>query len=233
MNNSGKKSVRATDGFVRRPRPVSPRPTPTRTMKTTPKKVRSARPATSTPTPSQTILKQASHSTAQVASKAERNTVELKDKKPRSVKRLVVALVCAAACIFALGCFIKLNIPTISVHVAAMQAGIEASYPSYVPHDFSLSSVHSDGNKVIINFKSSDGEFTLTEEKSSWDSSALLNNFVKPEWKENYSIAREQGITIYVSDSNATWVNGGLWYRISADNNTLSKKQIYSLATSL
>lgn len=227
MNNSGKKPVgRVTDGFVRRrPRPVA---------KAAPKsKPQPTRPVTKAPAPSQTVLKQASHSTAQVASKAEHDTVEFKSKKPRSVKRLVLALFCAAACIFALVCFIRLNIPTISVHVAAMQAGIEASYPSYVPHNFSLSSVKSDGNKVVMTFKSGDDEFTLTEEKSSWDSNALLNNFVKSEWHENYSIAREQGLTIYVSDSNATWVNGGLWYRISADNDTLSKKQIYSLATSL
>ena len=166
-------------------------------------------------------------------SDSERNIVEPKDKKTRSMKRLFVALFCAAACIFALVCFIKLNIPTISVHVAAMQAGIEASYPSYVPHDFALSSVQADGNKVIMTFKSNDNDFTLTEEKSSWDSNALLNNFVKPEWQDNYSVAREQGITIYVSGSNAVWVNGGIWYHITADENTLSKKQIYSLATSL
>lgn len=154
-------------------------------------------------------------------------------KDSKTIKRAIIAFVCAAACIFALVCFIKLNIPTISVHVAAMQAGIEASYPSYIPRDFTLSSVNSDGNQVIMVFKNGDQNFTITEEKSSWDSSALLNNFVKPEWKENYSVAREQGITIYVSGSNATWVNGGLRYRIIADDNTLSKKQIYSIATSL
>lgn len=187
-----------------------------------------------TKTPSAKALSQASNSTAQVASKSEPRQAKPKTKNPKKVKHIVVALVCAAACIAALACFVKLNIPTFSVHVAAMQAGIEASYPSYIPHDFTLSSVVSEGKQVVMTFKSGDGkEFKLTEEKSSWDSSALLNNFVKNEWGNDYSVAREQGITIYVSGSKATWVNGGLLYHIVADDDTLSKKQIYSIATSL
>lgn len=154
-------------------------------------------------------------------------------KSPKSVKRIVIALVCAAACIAALVGFIKLNIPTISVHFAASQVGIDASYPSYIPSDYTLSSVGAENGQVMMLFKgSNDKSFRLSEEKSSWDSNALLNNFVKSEW-DDYSTAREQGLTIYVSGSNATWVNGGILYRILADDGTLSKKQIYDLATSL
>lgn len=154
-------------------------------------------------------------------------------KSPKSVKRIVIALICAAACIAALIGFIKLNIPTISVHFAAAQVGIDASYPSYIPSGYSLSSVGAENGQVAMLFKGPDDKsFRLLEEKSSWDSNALLNNFVKTEW-DDYSTAREQGLTIYVAGSNATWVNGGILYRIVADDGTLSKKQIYDLATSL
>ena len=73
----------------------------------------------------------------------------------------------------------------------------------------------------------------LTEEKSSWDTNALLNNYVRKEYKDDYSVIKEQGLTIYVSNSNATWVNGGIVYKLNAPANSLTKKQIKSIAVSL
>lgn len=59
--------------------------------------------------------------------------------------------------------------PDISVKVAAMQTGIEASYPAYIPRDFSLNDVSSEEGKISISFKGPDrAAFVLSEEKSSW-----------------------------------------------------------------
>ena len=78
-----------------------------------------------------------------------------------------------------------------------------------------------------------DAKFKLTEEKSSWDSNAFLNNFVKANWGINYTVVREQGITIYISnEADASWVNGGLLYTLDSDGQ-LSKKQIKNIVTSL
>ena len=57
--------------------------------------------------------------------------------------RVVLALSCAAVAIFAIIYFVNLNMPDISIRVAAMQTGIEASYPSYIPKGFSVSSIMS------------------------------------------------------------------------------------------
>ena len=149
--------------------------------------------------------------------------------------RIVLALSCAAAAVFAIVYFVNLNMPDISIRVAAIQTGIEASYPSYVPRDFSLSNIASEDGKVTLSFKSNEtgDEFLLIEEQSSWDSNALLANFVKDEYGENYSIVREQGLTIYMGEDGAAWVNGGMVYKLNAATGLLTKKQICSIAVSL
>ena len=170
------------------------------------------------------------------------NTTKAKKvKKQKSPKihfglgRVVLALSCAAAAVFAIVYFVNLNMPDISMRVAAMQTGIDASYPGYVPRDFSLSDITSEDGKITLNFKNAGtgDAFSLIEEQSSWDSNALLTNFVKDEYGENYSIVREQGLTIYVSGSDAAWVNGGVVYKIDTTAGSLTKKQINGIATSL
>lgn len=166
------------------------------------------------------------------------------DKKTKKVKgeklhfgfgRVVLALSCAAAAVFAIAYFVNLNMPDISLRVAAMQTGIEASYPSYVPRDFNLSDITSEEGKVTLNFKnaSAGDAFSLVEEQSSWDSNALLTNFVKDAYGDNYTTVREQGLTLYISGSNACWVNGGVVYKLTTTSGSLTKKQIKSIATSL
>ena len=158
-----------------------------------------------------------------------------KNKRHSSVSKFILAFATSAACIGILGYFVSLNMPSISVRVAAMQTGIEAAYPSYVPRDYQLSGVSTgDNNTVTINFSGKDSDaFYISEEKSSWDSNALLNNYVKSEWGEDYTTLREQGVTIYIHNSDATWVNGGILYKLKTTGGSLSKKLIKNLALSL
>ena len=177
------------------------------------------------------------------ASKSEENTKAVKSKsKVKKVEkmhfgfgRVLLALSCAAAAVFAIAYFVNLNMPDVSMRVAAMQTGINPSYPNYVPRDYGVSSITSEEEKITLVFNNSatGGSFTLTEENSSWDSNALLSNFVKPEYGDSYTIVREQGLTIYVNGSNATWVNGGMLYKIKTTSGTLTNKQIRSIAVSL
>lgn len=151
-------------------------------------------------------------------------------------KRVLLAMACAAVCVFAIVYFVNLNAPNISLKVAAMQSGIEATYPQFVPREYKLSDITSESGKITLNFAHLEEEgvgFTLIEEKSSWDSNALLNNYVRYEYGDDYTAVREQGLTIYISSSSAAWVNGGIVYKIKAPVNTLTKKQIKSIAVSL
>ncbi|MBR3138859.1 DUF4367 domain-containing protein [Candidatus Saccharibacteria bacterium] len=175
------------------------------------------------------------------AAQSDSQVAETQQKGKKGIKmhfgfgRVMLALSCAAVAVFAIVYFVNLNMPDISLRVAAMQTGIEASYPSYVPRDYALSDIMSENGKITLTFKSKtdNNNYVIIEERSSWDSNALLNNFVKDEYSENFSTIKEQGLTIYMDGSNATWVNGGVVYKLKASSNNLTKKQIKSIATSL
>ena len=156
-------------------------------------------------------------------------------RKKRRGRRIALALVCSAATVGALVAFVHLNMPDISVRVAAMQTGIEATYPTFVPRNYSLSNVTSDKDGIVtMYFNGPDGaSFSLSEERSTWDSNALLNNYVKKSYPSDYITLREQGITIYARGEYASWVNGGILYKIEASGKNLTKEQIRNIATSL
>ena len=151
-------------------------------------------------------------------------------------KRSFAISACMAVIAVALlGYLVALNMPDISVRVAAMQTGIEKLYPSYVPSNYRLDGlVKEEAGRVTMNFKREDGKkFILMEEKSSWDSAAVLSNYVKKNWGNNYSIAKGQGLTIYISGSNAAWVNGGVFYVITNEDGSLSATDLHDIAVSL
>ena len=157
----------------------------------------------------------------------------LKTKSKISVSRIFIALACAAASVFAIAYLVKINMPDLSLRVAAAQSGIEAKYPNYTPENYLLNGITSESGKVTISFKNGEKTFNLSEEKTSWNSTALLNNYVKKEYSENYDTVKERGLTIYITDEKASWVNGGILYKLFFDKNSLDKSQICSLATSL
>ena len=160
-----------------------------------------------------------------------------KAKKQRfwKKKNFKIAAAMSVVTLAILGYLVSVNLPDISVRVAAMHTGIEKAYPSYVPANYRLDGlVKEENGRITMSFKNDrDQKFTLMEEKSSWDSSAVLTNYVSKNWGASYSIAKGQGLTIYVSGSNAAWVNGGVFYVISDDTNTLTSSDLHDIAVSL
>lgn len=134
-----------------------------------------------------------------------------------------------------LGYLVYLNLPDLSVRVAAMQTGIENAYPSYVPMNYRLSGLVKEDNGVItMNFvQENGGSFQLIEKKSSWDSATVLSNFVEEKWGSNYVVAKGQGLTVYISGSNAVWVNGGVLYQIEDHDSNLTTDDLHDIAISL
>ncbi len=161
--------------------------------------------------------------------------------KPAKVKRTFVfsrrlAIISAIFAVLIVGAYLTyVNMSALSVGFAASQAGIKATYPKYEPDGFSLSQpvTFSDG-EVTLNFNSNSGSgsYKITQTRSSWDSSAVLNNVVKKAAGDNYVTTQEQGLTIYSYNTSATWVNGGIQYTI-ASSAPLSGDQIRHIATSL
>lgn len=129
------------------------------------------------------------------------------------------------------------NLPVLSVGFAAARSGIDATYPEYRPDGYSLSQpvTFRDG-EVSLTFRSnsSDRGYSITQTRSSWDSTAVLDNIVLKNAGDDYTTTQEKGLVIYTYDDNtiATWVNGGILYEIKTTA-PLSGEQIRRIATSL
>jgi hypothetical protein len=159
----------------------------------------------------------------------------LSEVKQGNHKRLAIVSAMAVIAFALVGYLVYLNMPDISMRVTAMQTGIENAYPNYVPSTYRLDgTVKEKDGRITMAFKNTAGnKFTLMEEKSSWDTSALLANYVEKEWGQDYTVARGQGLTIFISGSNATWVNGGVLYLISDPDGTLTASDLHDIAVSL
>lgn len=142
----------------------------------------------------------------------------------------------AALTLFLLGGYLMYrNIPSISTRIAAIQAGVHATFPSYSPGGYSLAEpVSYEPGSVLMKFVANAGPqtFTLTQSRSGWDSSAVLTNYVIPILGKDFSITASRGLTIYATHNAAAWVNGGVLYTIKG-NATLSAEQIQRIADSL
>lgn len=149
------------------------------------------------------------------------------------VKRFLLALACASAAVFAVAYFVNINSPNIALKVAAIQNGINATYPAYTPRGYELANITSENGKITLNFRNPDeeGAYMLVEEKSSWDSNSLFTNYVKDNYHDDYSTIKEQGLTIYIDNKEACWVNGGVLYKLKVISGDLTKKQITTIAT--
>lgn len=163
-------------------------------------------------------------------------TSQKKFKSHGSRGKRAFSLVSASLALVILGgYFTYLSMPSISTRVAAVQAGIDASYPSYKPSGYSLSGpvAFSDGT-VTMKFAANAGSvgYSLTQESSGWDSSAVLDNYVQPKAGDSYLTTTANGLTIYTFGNRAAWVNGGILYTIDG-NAPLSTDQIQRIATSV
>lgn len=148
------------------------------------------------------------------------------------------ALNVAAACLGLLlitGYFTYVNMPNLSVRVAAAQAGIDATYPEYRPVGYRLDGPVSYTNgEVSMKFASNSAPlaFSLNQSKSNWDSAALLEKYVNPRSEGQYATYSDAGLTIYTYGTDAAWVNGGILYTVEGTA-LLSNEQIRRIATSM
>ncbi|MDR1033119.1 MAG: hypothetical protein LBL84_03885 [Candidatus Nomurabacteria bacterium] len=157
---------------------------------------------------------------------------EKKAKRRFTRKRLAGVLSGAFAILLLAGYLTYLSVPAISVRIAAIQSGVDVSYPGYKPIGYDmngLATVRDDS--VAMEFSSQGNSYTITQQKSSWDSSAVLDNYVQREWGSNYEVSKERGLTIYRSGGKAAWVNGGVFFRIDGPESL--SDQIEKIAISM
>ncbi len=133
------------------------------------------------------------------------------------------------------GFFAVQNVPNLSMRVAAARAGFDATLPGYSPSGFSFNGpIQYSPGQVTISFRSNtdDRQYTMTQRASNWNSDALMANFVAVSDQE-YQKYEDRGRTLFIyDDSNATWVDNGIWYQVEGDSD-MSTDQIIRLAASM
>lgn len=158
---------------------------------------------------------------------------EKKTKKLFRSKK-INALAGSLAVLLLVGFFGWQNAPNLKMRVASTNSGVSSAHlPSYKPAGFGMAGpIQSEPGKVTVSFKSrtDDRNFRITQASSNWNSEALYNNELAS--KTNKQSYQEQGKTVYIyDDSNATWVDGGVWYKIEGNAN-LTTDQLLRMVNS-
>lgn len=152
-------------------------------------------------------------------------------KKQRKILNIITAII---SLLVIAGYIVYLYLPSFSVRIASMQAGIKATYPEYRPEGYKINGpVTHKNNEVTINFHATNGsaKFSINQSKSSLDSSAVKLMAEKAS-KGQINTTSERGLTIFSYGNNAMWVNGGILFSITGDA-PLSSDQVRRIATSL
>ena len=148
----------------------------------------------------------------------------------------VVTIVTACFALVVLGGYMTyLNMPNLSVRVAAAQAGVAAKFPDYRPDGYRFNGpIAYTNGEVSIRFQANGGNagYTLREQTSSWDSQAVYDNLVAKKSDGSHITNSQNGLTVYTYKNNAAWVNGGILYTIEGDA-PLSNEQLLKIAGSM
>ncbi len=136
----------------------------------------------------------------------------------------------------ALGGFIAYqNMANVTMRVAAARAGMQATLPGYKPSGFSLSrDIRVEPGRITVSFRSNSDKrsFNITQQTSNWKSDTLLHSFVATSDQPYQRVSTTNGQTIYLyGDTNATWVDGGIWYQVEGKS-SLSSEQLLRMAAS-
>lgn len=160
-----------------------------------------------------------------------------KAKRPSLLKKVRKHHLVAAgiATLLLAGYVTYLNVPSLSVRIAAAQAGVNAKYPGYSPDGYSFEGpIEFQQGQVAIQFKSNGGGegYTIIQKNSNWNSVAVRDNLVSRASNGEYNIVSEGGVTIYTYGSQAAWTNGGVLYQIKGKA-PLSPEQLQTIASSM
>lgn len=170
----------------------------------------------------------------QALARARSHDLAVEDSRPTGKKgRIAGILTATLSLLFIAGAIAYMNAPTLSMHLASMKAGFAAKLPSYSPAGYAFGHLtYSPGNITVSYKAASNHTFNITQRQSTWDSEALLNNFVSNA-NQAYQTYERAGRTIYFyGNDTATWVDSGVWYTING-NNSLDKNQLLDMASSM
>lgn len=121
------------------------------------------------------------------------------------------------------------NLSNIRVKVASVQAGFDAQLPSYQPTGYVLGAVTNSSGNVVLNFRSGEKHYKLTQQPTDWNSQTLSDNIIA---SAGATTIESRGRIIYIYNDVATWVSGGIRYDLTG-NAELDPDEVAAIAASL
>ena len=121
------------------------------------------------------------------------------------------------------------NIPKVNFKLVSSNSAMPT--PSYTVPAFALDDTQQGPQSLTLRYSVSDRNYIVKEQSTSWDDTALLNEFVLNENK-SYQAVEQNGRLFYIfGDNSATWVKAGVWYQLS-NNANLTMPQVLAVASS-
>lgn len=127
------------------------------------------------------------------------------------------------------------NVPNLQMRLAAQRAGVKGNLPAYQPPGFRLDNISHKPGEINITYQSNsdDRKFAVTQATSAWNSETLRDKLKTSQDTANPVEIPDKGKTLFIyNDSNITWVDGGIWYKVEGDSK-LNSDQLLRLANSL
>ncbi len=151
--------------------------------------------------------------------------------------RVLNVLALSLSGLLIMGFFAYQNMPNLGMRLASSRSGVRGSLPDFQPAGFALDRkiTYKPGQIVIYYRSNSDARnFKITQDNSAWNSETLADNFFGgADCSARCQIIQDKGKKVYLyEDSNATWVDGGVWYRIEG-NSKLNSDQLRQIVSSL
>lgn len=157
--------------------------------------------------------------------------------KPSRTRRAAHAAVIAVAVLAAIGGLIWWQKPNIELRLASFQAGFQASNPSHQLEGFTREGARQVNGEVIISYHSGNRYYEVTQQKSGWNSQALLETSVLGATSEDPVVLESRGRIVYLYKNSegswrASWMDRGIRHDITG-NAHITREDIAAIVDSI
>jgi len=137
------------------------------------------------------------------------------------VRRHFASLAVGASALLVIAGFAAyLNVPSLQIRVAGMQAGVSTTNPNFAKAGFSYTGVTSTQSKRVIGLKTTEANYRLVQQPTNWAGGQMIDHIssVSASGTPNFKTLQFGDQTVYrLNNGNATWVKNGTWYQLNGD----------------